>query len=488
MTTHGADTLLAGRYRLGGLLGRGGMAEVYDAFDERLHRRVAVKVLRPEMAAQPGVRTRFEAEARSAARLAHPNVVAIYDTGEDGDTPFIVMERLPGETLADRMAPGPLDPAWLLRVAGDVLPALGAAHGAGIVHRDVKPGNILLAADGCAKVADFGIAKSLEVAGAADLTGTNQLVGTPAYLAPERLNGHPATPQADLYAMGVVLYEALAGTKPFSGPTPVAMAYAITHEPPRPLAEVRPDVPAALAAAIDRALAKDPRDRFSSAAEMAAALRGPGGSVATAVAAGEPTVVGSGPDSTQVLGVQAGSRAGALAAASGGIRRMRSLLPAGFLDDRRRVVLAAVAGLALVLLLIALAAGAGPGNGDPRARVAEDLREVAAELDTADGAASAEAERRLLTLADAVEQGGGVAEANAFLTQLAVWRDANQLTAAAVERMRTVVSRVPGVDPAAFSPPTTAPPVTEPPPVADEERKDDGEDKGKGRKGKGDDD
>ncbi|MDP9442205.1 MAG: protein kinase, partial [Actinomycetota bacterium] len=207
MTTRGADTLLAGRYRLGSLLGRGGMAEVYDAFDERLDRWVAVKVLRPEMAAQEGVRTRFEGEARSAARLAHPNVVAIYDTGEEGDTPFIVMERLPGETLADRMAAGPVDTHWLLRVAGDVLLALGAAHAAGIVHRDVKPGNILIAADGCAKVADFGIAKSLEVAAGADLTNTNQLVGTPAYLAPERLNGQPATPQSDLYAVGVVLYE-----------------------------------------------------------------------------------------------------------------------------------------------------------------------------------------------------------------------------------------------------------------------------------------
>ena len=154
------------------------MAEVYEGHDERLDRAVAVKVLRPEMAADTGVRERFEAEARSAARLSHPNVVAVFDTGEDEGTPYLVMERLPGETLADRMAAGPVDQAWLRRVAGDVLGALGAAHAAGLVHRDVKPGNILLAADGSAKVADFGIAKSLELAG--DLTGTGLLVGTPA--------------------------------------------------------------------------------------------------------------------------------------------------------------------------------------------------------------------------------------------------------------------------------------------------------------------
>src|SRR4051812_12720307 len=160
------------------------MADVYDAFDERLSRPVAVKMLREDVVARhPEVRARFEAEARSAARLGHPNVVAVYDTGEDGGIPYIVMERLPGQTLAERLADGPVDLEWLRRVAGDVLGALAAAHAAGIVHRDIKPGNILIAENGCAKVADFGIAKSLEAAGP-DLTGTNLLVGTPAYMAP----------------------------------------------------------------------------------------------------------------------------------------------------------------------------------------------------------------------------------------------------------------------------------------------------------------
>src|SRR5437899_1069800 len=149
------------------------MADVFDGVDERLERRVAIKVLRPEMAANPDIRRRFEVEARAAARLSHPNVVAVFDTGEDDGLPFIVMERLAGETLADRLAAGPVAESWIRRVTGDILLALGAAHAAGIIHRDIKPSNVLIAADGCAKVADFGIAKSVEPRPGEDPTATN---------------------------------------------------------------------------------------------------------------------------------------------------------------------------------------------------------------------------------------------------------------------------------------------------------------------------
>src|SRR5437660_8496197 len=156
------------------------MADVFDGFDQRLRRPVAVKVLRRELAADPDLRRRFEAEARAAARLSHPHVVAVYDTGEDQGRAFIVMERLPGRTLATVIEEGPVDQAWLRRVAIEVLAALGAAHAAGIVHRDIKPGNILIDGAGSAKVADFGIAKSVE-AGDPGLTRTGMLIGTTAY-------------------------------------------------------------------------------------------------------------------------------------------------------------------------------------------------------------------------------------------------------------------------------------------------------------------
>jgi eukaryotic-like serine/threonine-protein kinase len=268
VATTETGSLIAGRYETGPLLGRGGMAEVYAATDRRLRREVAIKLLLPTMAARPDVRRRFEAEARAAASLAHPNAVAVFDTGEHDGAPYIVMERLPGETLADRMSAGPADADGVRRMAHDVLRALGAAHAAGIVHRDVKPGNILLTRDGTAKIADFGIATSLD----ADPTSASHLIGTPAYLAPERLDGAPASPRSDLYSLGVVLYEALTGTKPFAGDVPVAVAHAIHEGAHRPLTDARPEVDARLANVVEQAMARDPGARFPSAAAMAAAL------------------------------------------------------------------------------------------------------------------------------------------------------------------------------------------------------------------------
>ena len=260
--------MIAERYETRQRLGRGGMAEVYAASDRRLHREVAVKLLLPAMAVKPDVRRRFEAEARAAASFTHPNAVAVYDSGDHDGAAFIVMERLPGETLADRLRAGPADPEWVRGLAHDVLGALSAAHAAGIVHRDVKPGNILLTADGSAKIADFGIATSLD----ADPTSASYLVGTPAYLAPERLDGAPASPRSDLYSLGVVLYEALAGAKPFTGDVPVAVAHSIHEGAHRPLAEVCPEVDAGLVGVVEQAIARDPDARFRSATAMDAAL------------------------------------------------------------------------------------------------------------------------------------------------------------------------------------------------------------------------
>jgi serine/threonine protein kinase len=261
---------VAERYELGAVLGRGGMGEVRAATDVRLHREVAVKLLRADLAEIHDVRARFEGEARAAAALVHPNVVAVFDAGEDHGAPYIVMERLPGRSLADELAERTLSTPEVYDVARAVLAALEAAHRAGIVHRDVKPGNVLRAADGTWKVADFGIAKSAEAAG--DITVTGVMIGTPAYVAPERIEGRPATPASDLYATGVVLYEALAGRKPFTADNSIALAVRVRAGHAPPLRKVAPDVDPTLERVVERAMATDPEGRFASAAEMRRAL------------------------------------------------------------------------------------------------------------------------------------------------------------------------------------------------------------------------
>lgn len=260
----------------------------------RLGRPVAVKLLRAEFAAHPATCRRFEREARLAAQVSHPHIVTIYDTGEDG-VPFIVMERLPGRTLADEIAEGPLDGGRLRLIAHDVLSALQAAHASGVVHRDVKPGNVLITAEDHAKVADFGIAKSTD-----DASDTTALLGTAAYLAPERLAGGKASPQSDLFSLGVVLYEAATGTKPFEADSPLATVHAIAHEQPPSLAALRPDLDSSLINTIEHAMEKDPSRRVATAADMAAAL---GVTDASATASGDETIpIGDG-QSTAILPV-----------------------------------------------------------------------------------------------------------------------------------------------------------------------------------------
>jgi hypothetical protein len=234
------------------------MARVYDAFDERLERRVALKILRPETGAMPGMRQRFQQEARIAAHLVHPNIVAILDYGEDDEFCFLVMERLSGSTLRDEIASAPLTKTRFLRVMSQTLAALGAAHRSGVLHRDIKPSNILLD-DGRAKMADFGIAKSFDgrdgsPVATQDLTMTGIILGTPGYLAPERRAGHPATVQSDLYSVGAVMVEAVSGHRLEVGDDMARL------------------LPPELLPIATRALAPDPRRRFASAQAMAEAL------------------------------------------------------------------------------------------------------------------------------------------------------------------------------------------------------------------------
>ncbi|HUE06587.1 MAG TPA: serine/threonine-protein kinase [Acidimicrobiales bacterium] len=286
--------MIGGRYRLHALLGEGGMARVFDGFDERLERPVAVKILRPETEALPGMRKRFQQEARISARLVHPNIVAVLDYGEDGAVSYLVMERLPGRTLRDEVSRGPMPPGRLTALMSDTLGALAAAHRFGVLHRDIKPSNILIDDDGHARITDFGIAKSFDAMAVSDATSdmtmTGVVLGTPGYLAPERRAGHSATVQSDLYSVGAVMVEALSGRRLLPGENQEA--------------EVPPDFrPIAT-----KALATDPRQRFSSAEEMLHALRErrkPSPLGAAAVAATEPiesgTAVLPAPPRTSVL-------------------------------------------------------------------------------------------------------------------------------------------------------------------------------------------
>ena len=259
-----------GRYELRGVLGRGAMAEVRDGWDLKLSRPVAIKLLYPGANVRPDSRPRFEAEARAAAQLTGRHVVVVHDVGEHNGLPFIVMERLPGVSLADHIARGPLPVAFVHAVLDGVLDALAEAHTVGILHRDIKPGNILFTANGEPKLADFGIAKT---SGAA-YTMAGEIIGSMAYLSPDRLASKPATVADDLYAVGVVGYEALTARRPFPQEDLAPLAHAILHESPPPLAAVRPDVPPGLGSAIERAMTRDPAWRFDQANAMRAALVG----------------------------------------------------------------------------------------------------------------------------------------------------------------------------------------------------------------------
>src|ERR671939_671999 len=263
------NTLFDGRYRVLRRLGRGGMADVYLAEDEELGRRVAIKILNDRHAADEQFVERFRREAKNAAGLSHPNIVAIYDRGEAEGTYYIAMEYLDGRSVKELIVrDGPLPISLAIDYARQILAAVGFAHRHGLVHRDIKPHNVLLAGEGRVKVTDFGIARS----GASQMTEVGSIIGTAQYLSPEQARGSPVDQTSDLYSVGVVLYEMLTGKVPFTGDTPVEIAMKHISATPEPPSRIRPDVPPELDKIVLRALAKDPAERYHSAEEMDADL------------------------------------------------------------------------------------------------------------------------------------------------------------------------------------------------------------------------
>src|SRR6266545_2949801 len=286
--------LLGDRYEVGRLLGAGGMAEVFEGRDRLLARRVAIKVLLAEFSQDPSFLVRFKREAQVAASLSHPNIVGVYDTGVEGGTNFIVMEYVEGRTLRDLLrigGPPPADRA--AGIASDVCDALAAAHARGLIHRDVKPANVMLSGDGTVKVMDFGIARATT---SETITQTHAVIGTAQYISPEQVEGREDDARSDLYSLGCMLYEMLTGRVPFSGESPIAIAYRHVREDPVPLRRIDPRVPPAFEAISMRAMAKNPYHRYQTAAEMQADLERALGGRPIAAAVG-----GLGAEATQAI-------------------------------------------------------------------------------------------------------------------------------------------------------------------------------------------
>jgi len=346
--------LLGSRYEIGETLGYGGMAEVHLGRDVRLGREVAVKVLRADLARDPSFQARFRREAQAAASLNHPAIVAVYDSGEDlsntnGSTPYIVMEYVEGRTLRDVLkSEGRIMPRRAMEIVADVCAALDFSHRNGIVHRDVKPGNVMITPTGAVKVMDFGIARAVADAGAT-VTATAAVIGTAQYLSPEQARGENVDARSDVYSTGCLLYELLTGHPPFTGDSPVAVAYQHVRETARPPSSANPDVSQALDAIVMKALAKNPANRYQTAAEMRADLiRAIGGRPVSA----EPVL--SDDERTTVLGgdptamASTGYGGGAYGAAGypGGQHRTQAE------DDRRGRRAVGWVALALAVLLV----------------------------------------------------------------------------------------------------------------------------------------
>jgi eukaryotic-like serine/threonine-protein kinase len=353
---------LGGRYHLEEPIASGGAAIVWRAFDENLSRSVAIKLLHPHHATDPTVVERFERESRAAAQLNHPNAVRIYDTGREDDLVFLVMEHVDGPSLREVLKEwGPLEPLAVAALGEQVASALGEAHAHGLVHRDVKPANILLASDGTVKVTDFGIAKALSGADAT-LTNPGTVVGTAAYVAPEQLEDASVDARADIYALGVVLYECLTGRPAFSGDTPTATAaMRLTYElmPPR---QLRSDVPRALDDVVVRATRRDRADRFADGSAMAATLASMVPLKPSEVTA---ALIGSAEGNDEVVLPEGGEQ-----------RPFSGPMPANRREYARRLA-AAVAG-GVVLTLVAVFATQAMRDGEDESIADQQLWEVGA--------------------------------------------------------------------------------------------------------------
>lgn len=299
------DQTYGGRYVVIERVGVGGMAEVYRARDELLGREVAVKVLSERLSTDRSFVERFRREAQAAANLNHPNIVSLYDYGSDGATNFIVMEFIDGRSLAEVISQeAPLLPERAAEIAGDVAKALERAHNAGLVHRDIKPNNIMMTSTGQTKVTDFGIVRALGGETEQQMTQTGMVIGTAAYLSPEQAQGNPVDARSDVYSLGCVLYEMLTGSPPFAGDTPLAVAYKHVRETPEPPSSLNPDVPEDLDAITMKALAKNPDNRYASATEMRDDLERftSGETVHATPLLGETMVATSAVGGTQVMG------------------------------------------------------------------------------------------------------------------------------------------------------------------------------------------
>ncbi len=332
-------TVLSGRYKLEAKLGSGGMSTVYLARDTTLDRPVAVKVMHREMSEQADQLERFRQEARAVAKLSHPNVVAVIDAGEDGGHPYIVFEYVEGETLKQRInRVGALDAQEALAYAIEIARGLTVAHARRMIHRDIKPQNVLIDSEGRAKLTDFGISRQLEQDG---MTATGRVLGTTDYVAPEQAMGHPVDPRSDVYSLGVVLYEMLAGQVPFSADSQVGVAMKHVNEELPDVQQRRPELSAAAAMVVERATAKDPAERYQQVGEMIEDL-------STAL---------------EVEAARAGASTGEATSVLEAVPPAERKLSAGGRRSRLAVLLLIVVFAAAIAAVVLISSGDGPGGG-----------------------------------------------------------------------------------------------------------------------------